>query len=107
MDFVLRGNLPLKQCESYMDERSVLRSARREVFSLHNSEIRAGCAPGNSVAAIVRAHADKIGASDDSALEMENVRRFALGARWLVMVAELIQPGYRVRICAAVVRGSF
>ena len=32
----------MKQCESYMGEPAGLRSARREIFSLRNSEIGAG-----------------------------------------------------------------
>jgi hypothetical protein len=92
VDFVLRGNLPLKQRESYMNVRAGLRRASGEVFSLHNSEIGAGCAKGNSVSFIVRPHAGKIGAPDDSPFEMEDVRWIQLCARWLMMITEPVQP---------------
>jgi hypothetical protein len=92
VDLVLRGNLPLKQGESYMDERAGLRGARREVFSLHNSVVGARCAKGNSVSFIVRPHAGEIGAADNSPLEMEDVRWIQLWARRLMMITELIQP---------------
>lgn len=90
-----------------MSECSRLRSASREVFSLHKSVVGGGCAKCNSVAFIVSAHAGEIGAPGDSPFEMVYVRRLQLWASRLIMAAVLIQPGYRVRISAAVVCSQF
>jgi hypothetical protein len=84
-----------------------LRGASREVFSLHKSVVGCGGAKGNSVTFIVSAHAGKVGASGDSPFEMVDVRRFQLWASRLIVAAVLIQPGYRVRIGAAIVRSRF
>lgn len=75
VNFVLRSNLLLKEGESYMGERSGLRSTCREVFTLHNPEIGAWRAKCNAVALIVRAHADEIRAPGDSPFEMVDVQR--------------------------------
>ena len=90
-----------------MSECSRLRSASREVFSLHKSVVGRGGAKGNSVAFIVSAHAGEISAPGHSPFEMVDVRRLQLGASGLIMTAVLIQPGYRLRISAAIVRSQF
>ncbi len=107
MDFVLRGKLPLKQCKSYMDERPGLRSARRKVFSLHDSVIGAGCAKRNPIAFVVRPHPSEVGTADDSPFEMEDVGGIQLRVCWLMMITELIQPRQRVRIRTAIERSVF
>jgi hypothetical protein len=73
VNLVCRSSLPLKQGESYMSERSPLRSAPRKVFSLHKSVVSCGCAERNSVASIVSAHTDEIGAPGNSTFEMVDV----------------------------------
>lgn len=73
VDFVLRGNLPLKEGESHVHEGTGLRRAGGEIFSLHNSEVGAGCPERDPVAFVVGAHTDKVGASDDFSFEVENV----------------------------------
>jgi hypothetical protein len=73
-----------------VSECSRLRSASREVFSLHKSVVGCGGAKGNSVTFIVSAHAGEIGASGDSPFEMVDVRRLKLWASRLIMAAVLI-----------------
>jgi hypothetical protein len=73
VNLIRRSSLPLKQGESYMSEESCLRSAPSKVFSLHKSVVSCGCAERNSIAFIVSAHTDEIGAPGDSPFEMEDV----------------------------------
>jgi hypothetical protein len=63
-----------------------LRSASREVFSLHKSVVGCWYAKCNSVAFIVTTHAGEIGASGDSPFEMVDVRRLQLWASRLIMM---------------------
>lgn len=107
VDLVCRGSLPLKEGESYVGERSCLRSAPREVFPLHESVIGRGRAERDPVAPVVGAHAGEIGAPGDQPLEVVDVGRLQLRARRLVMTAVLVQPGYRIRVGAAVVGAQF
>lgn len=107
MNLVCRSSLPLKQGESYMGERACLRSARRPIFSLHESVVGCGCAEGNPVAFIVSAHTNEIGAPGHPSFEMVDVRRFQLWTCRLIMTAVLIQPGYRIWIGAAIVGARF
>jgi len=80
-----------------------LRTAPGEVFSLHKSVVGCGRAKCNSVAFIISAHADEIGAPSDSPFEMVDVRRLQLWACRLIMTAILIQPRNWIRISAAIV----
>jgi hypothetical protein len=103
MNLVFRGSLPLKQGKSYMSECACLGSALGKVFSLHISVVGCPCAERNAVALIVGAHTGEISAPGDSPFEMEDVRRFQVWARRLVMTAILIQPRYWIGISAAIV----
>jgi hypothetical protein len=69
-----------------VSECSRLRSASREVFSLHKSGVGCGGAKSNSAAFIVSAYAGEIGASGDSPFEMVDVRRLQLWASRLIMM---------------------
>jgi hypothetical protein len=73
VNLIFRSSLPLKQSESYMSECSRMWRATRKVFSLHKSVVSCGCAERNSVASIVSAHTDEIGAPGNSTFEMVDV----------------------------------
>jgi len=85
-----------------MDELAGLRGPRCPVFSLHDSIIAAGSAKWDSVSLIVRSHPDESVATNHLPFEMVDVRRLGVWARRLIVIAELIEPGYRVGICAAI-----
>ena len=76
MDFVSGDQLPPKQGESKMGKRAGLLSAGGEVHALHHSPIGAGRTECNTVALIIGAHSDEIGAPSDLASEMVDVRWF-------------------------------
>jgi hypothetical protein len=67
-DFVSGDQLPPKQGESKMGKRAGLLGAGSEVRALHHSPIGAGRTECNSVALIVGADADEIGAPERSCL---------------------------------------
>ena len=107
VDLVLRGSLPLKQGESYMSECSCLLRSPCPVFTLHKSEVGCSCAERDAVAFIVGAHTYEISAPGNPPFEMEDMRRFQVRRRRLVVTAVFIQPGYRIRIGAAIVCQQF
>lgn len=76
VDFVSGDDLPPKQGESKVGKRAGLLGAGSEVLALHHTPIGAGRTECNTVALIVSAHSDEIGAPSDLAFEMVDVRWF-------------------------------
>jgi hypothetical protein len=81
VDLVGRDRRSLEQRESDVREGPRLRSPAREILAVHEGEVSAGAAEGDTVSPIVRAHAREVVAPRNSAFEMEDVGRLLLWPR--------------------------
>ena len=102
VDLVCRDRRSLEQGQSYMGERPLLCCSGCPVFALHHAVVGGRCAKGDTISSIVGTHTGKSAAASDTTLEVINVRRFEIGACWLIVTAILIQPRNRIRIGTAV-----
>ncbi len=102
MDLVCRDRRSLEQRQSYMGERTLLRCSRSPVFALHHAVIGGRGTKGDTISSIVGTHTGKSAAASDTTLEMVDMRRFEIGARWLIVAAILVQPRNWIRIGTAV-----
>jgi len=90
-----------------MCENTLLRRARRPIFSLHNSVVRRGTSERDAIALVVGAHTSERAAASDASLEMVNVRGFEIQTGRLIVAAVLVEPRNRVGVCPSVRRHLF
>jgi len=102
MDLVCGNRRSPKQRESYVCERTLLRSAGGPILSLHQAVIGCRAAESDAIALVVGAHTGKSTAPGDAAFEMVDMRRFEVWPSGLVVAAVLVQPGNWIRIGATV-----
>ena len=102
MDLVGRDRRSLKERESYVRKRALLRGARGPIFSLHYAVVRGGTAEGDAIALIVGAHAGERAAAGYPAFEMVDVRGLESRVGGLIVAPIFVQPGNWVGVAAAI-----
>ncbi len=85
-----------------MGERALLRCSPSPVLALHHAIVSGRGTKGDTISSIIGTHTGKSAATSDATLEMVDMRRFEIGARWLIVASILVQPRNWIRIGTAV-----